>query len=154
MLVPPSDARDWVALTDAPLDVAAATAWVGADDCGATVLFSGTVRDHADGATGVTAIDYEAWAEEVAPRLGAIVEQMRVRWPDLGRVVLWHREGLVQLGESSVIVAVSTPHRDAAFEAARFGIDTLKATVPIWKKEFHDGGAQWARAAQHIEVLR
>ena len=151
--MPTPSADDWVALTDEPLDVRAASDWVGRSDCGAVVVFSGLVRDHADGATGVTHIDYEAWAEQVVPRLEALVADMRARWPELGRVVMWHREGRVLLGESSVIVAVSTPHRAAAFEAAEFGIDTLKATVPVWKKEFFDGGSQWARASQHIEPI-
>ena len=151
--MPTPSTDDWVALTDEPLDVQAATDWVGRADCGAVVVFSGLVRDHADGATGVTHIDYEAWAEQVVPRLEALVADMRVRWPELGRVVMWHREGRVLLGESSVIVAVSTPHRGAAFDAAEYGIDTLKATVPVWKKEFHDGGSQWARSSQHIESV-
>jgi molybdopterin synthase catalytic subunit len=108
------------------------------------------VRDYADGSSGVTHIDYEAWAEQVEPRLGAIAEQARQRWPELGRIAVWHREGRVLLSESSVVVAVSAPHRGAAFDACEFAIDTLKESVPIWKKEFFDGGSQWARAAQHI----
>jgi molybdopterin synthase catalytic subunit len=149
--VPDSDT--WVALTENPLDIGTANDWVALPQCGAVVLFSGLVRDHADGATGVTHIDYEAWAEEVEPRLLQLASEMRNQWPDLGRIVLWHRHGTVRLSESSVIVAVSTPHRGSAFAAAQFGIDTLKATIPIWKKEFHNGGAQWARSAQHIEVV-
>jgi molybdopterin synthase catalytic subunit len=145
---PPAD--DWVALTEAPLDVQVAIDWVGVPDCGAVVVFSGLVRDHAEGSTGVTHIDYEAYAEQVLPRLEELAAEARRRWPDIGRVVLWHREGRVELSESSVVVAVSTPHRAEAFAAAQFGIDTLKATVPIWKKEFGAGGSQWARASQHI----
>jgi len=150
---PPPSSDDWVALTAEPLDVDAASAWVGLPRCGAVVVFSGLVREHADGVTGVTHIDYEAWAEEVLPRLGALAADARGRWPEIGRIVLWHREGRVALGESSVVVAVSTPHRGAAFAAAEHLIDTLKATVPIWKKEFADGGSQWARSAQHITSL-
>jgi molybdopterin synthase catalytic subunit len=146
----PPTADDWVVLTDGPLDSQTAIDWVGRPDCGAVVLFSGLVRDHAEGAVGVTHIDYEAWAEQVVPRLEAVVADARRRWPDLRRVVVWHREGRVLLGESSVVVAVSSPHRDVAFEAGRFAIDTLKETVPIWKKEFHAGGTQWARSSQHI----
>ncbi|MBJ7306957.1 MAG: molybdenum cofactor biosynthesis protein MoaE [Acidimicrobiia bacterium] len=139
-----------MALTDQSLDVGIATDWVALPGCGAVVVFSGLVRDHADGSSGVTHIDYEAWAEQVIPRLTAVAEEARRRWPDLGRVVLWHREGRVLLSESSVVVAVSSPHRGAAFDACEFAIDTLKESVPIWKKEFFDGGSQWARAAQHI----
>ena len=148
-LMPPTS-EDWIALTDQSLDVGIATDWVALPGCGAVVVFSGLVRDHADGSSGVTHIDYEAWAEQVIPRLTAVAEEARRRWPDLGRVALWHREGRVLLSESSVVVAVSSPHRGAAFDACEFAIDTLKESVPIWKKEFFDGGSQWARAAQHI----
>ncbi|MSW32915.1 MAG: molybdenum cofactor biosynthesis protein MoaE [Actinobacteria bacterium] len=139
-----------MALTDQSLDVGIATDWVALPGCGAVVVFSGLVRDHADGSSGVTHIDYEAWAEQVTPRLTAVADEARRRWPDLGRVALWHREGRVLLSESSVVVAVSSPHRGAAFDACEFAIDTLKESVPIWKKEFFDGGSQWARSAQHI----
>ena len=150
--LPPSG-DDWIALDVEPLDVTLASDWVGRPDCGAVVLFSGLVREHAEGVTGVTHIDYEAWAEEVVPRLGSLADDARRRWPEIGRIVLWHREGRVGLGERSVVVAVSTPHRGAAFAAAEHLIDTLKATVPIWKKEFAAGGSQWARSAQHITPL-
>jgi molybdopterin synthase catalytic subunit len=148
-LNPPST-DDWVAITESPLGIEAAGDWVAVPECGAVVIFSGLVRDHADGTHGVTHIDYEAWAEQVEPRLSAIVADARRRWPEIGRMVLWHRHGRVALSESSVIVAVSTPHRASAFEAAQFGIDTLKSTVPIWKKEFAEDGSQWARSSQHI----
>ncbi len=150
MTLTPPTSEDWIALTDQSLDLGIATDWVALPGCGAVVVFSGLVRDHADGSNGVTHIDYEAWAEQVIPRLTAVADEARRRWPDLGRVALWHREGRVLLGESSVVVAVSSPHRGAAFDACEFAIDTLKESVPIWKKEFFDGGSQWARAAQHI----
>ena len=150
MTLTPPTSDDWIALTDQSLDVGIATDWVALPGCGAVVVFSGLVRDHADGSHGVTHIDYEAWAEQVEPRLGVVADQARQRWPELGRIVLWHREGRVLLSESSVVVAVSAPHRGAAFDACEFAIDTLKESVPIWKKEFFDGGSQWARAAQHI----
>ncbi|CAB4964217.1 unannotated protein [freshwater metagenome] len=150
MTLTPPTSDDWIALTDQSLDVGIATDWVALPGCGAVVVFSGLVRDHADGSSGVTHIDYEAWAEQVTPRLTAVADEARRRWPDLGRVALWHREGRVLLSESSVVVAVSSPHRGAAFDACEFAIDTLKESVPIWKKEFFDGGSQWARSAQHI----
>lgn len=150
MTLTPPTSDDWIALTDQSLDVGIATDWVALPGCGAVVVFSGLVRDHADGSSGVTHIDYEAWAEQVIPRLTAVADEARRRWPDLGRVALWHREGRVLLSESSVVVAVSSPHRGAAFDACEFAIDTLKESVPIWKKEFFDGGSQWARSAQHI----
>ncbi len=150
MTLTPPTSENWIALTDQSLDLGIATDWVALPGCGAVVVFSGLVRDHADGSNGVTHIDYEAWAEQVIPRLTAVADEARRRWPDLGRVALWHREGRVLLSESSVVVAVSSPHREAAFDACEFAIDTLKESVPIWKKEFFGGGSQWARAAQHI----
>ena len=141
MTLEPPTTDDWVVLTDQLLDVGLAADWVALPGCGAVVVFSGLVRDYADGSSGVTHIDYEAWAEQVEPRLGAIAEQARQRWPELGRIAIWHREGRVLLSESSVVVAVSAPHRGAAFDACEFAIDTLKESVPIWKKEFFDGGS-------------
>ena len=79
---------------------------------------------------------------------------MRYDWPDLSRVVLAHRTGALELGESSVVVAVSSPHRPEAFEAARFGIDTLKATMPIWKREVWKDGEDWALSSQDITDVR
>lgn len=146
----PEDADTWVGLTDGPLPVDAAARWAVRPDCGAVVLFSGTARDHAEGRPGVSMLEYEAYTEHVEPRLAAIADEARRRWPDLGRIALLHRTGPVEVGESAVVVAVSSPHRDAAFEAARFGIDTLKSTVPIWKRERWDGGESWGLEPQHL----
>jgi molybdopterin synthase catalytic subunit len=118
--------------------------------CGAVVLFSGTVRDHADGRDDVQHLTYEAYEEQAVPRLEAIASEMRTRWPETGRVALLHRLGRLELGESSVLVVVSSPHRPEAFAAARFGIDALKASVPIWKHEVWNGGSDWALGAQHL----
>lgn len=145
---PPGD--DWVLLTEESLSVARADEWVARPDCGAVVVFSGLVREFADEVTGVVAIDYEAWPEQAEPRMAEIIAETRLRWPEIGRMVLWHRHGRVELSDSSVVVAVSAPHRDAAFAAARFGIDTLKATVPVWKKEISADGTRWSPSAQHI----
>jgi molybdopterin synthase catalytic subunit len=98
----------------------------------------------------VTRLEYEAYEEQVVPRLDEIVAAARQRWPEIGRMVLLHRIGDVPLTASAVVVAVSAPHRVEAFEAARFGIDTLKATVPIWKREDWSEGTSWGREAQHI----
>lgn len=150
MLTAPTDSDDWLGLTDAVLPVGTAADWAVLPRCGAVVLFSGTARDHAPGRDGVELLDYEAYEEHVVPRLGDIAAEMRVRWPDLGRIVLLHRTGPVAVGESSVVVVASSPHRPAAFEAARFGIDTLKATVPIWKRERWADGESWGLESQHI----
>lgn len=148
------DGDTWVALTEAPIDdVGVVYSWCVLPSCGAVVLFSGTVRDHADGRSGVTLLEYEAYVEHVEPRLVAIADEMRTRWSGLGRIALLHRVGPLRLGESSVIVAVSSPHRPEAFDAGRFGIDTLKETVPIWKREHWNDGADWATGAQHIRPV-
>lgn len=144
---PPPDRDDWLALTDAPLPVGVAHDWAVRADCGAVVVFSGTVRDHAEGRAGVSELTYEAYESQVVPRLAELAAETRTRWPMTGRLVLWHRTGRLVLGESSVVVAASSPHRPEAFEAARFAIDALKATVPIWKHEVWADGADWGTGA-------
>jgi len=143
---PPDDATDtWVGLAEAELPVDAAYRWCVRPDCGAVVLFSGTVRDHAVGddgevRTGVQHLTYEAYESQAEERFQAIVAEVRTRWPDTGRVALLHRVGRLALGESSVVAAVGAPHRAEAFEAARYAIDALKASAPIWKHEVWDDG--------------
>jgi molybdopterin synthase catalytic subunit len=141
---------DWCALTEMPLPIGQLYEWAVRRDCGAIVLFSGTVRDHADGRTGVSLLEYEAYEKHVVPKLQEIVDEVRRQWPSMGRVGILHRVGPLALGESSVVVVVSSPHRPEAFEAARFGIDALKATVPIWKREHWEGGVDWGFAATQI----
>lgn len=150
---PPADGDTWVGVTHDPLPVDEATRWVVRPDCGAIVLFSGTARDHSASRPGVWRLEYEAYEEQVVPRLTAVADAARSRWPKLGRLVLIHRVGEVPIGESAVIVAASAPHRDEAFEAARFGIDTLKETVPVWKRESWNGGESWGLEAQHIREV-
>jgi molybdopterin synthase catalytic subunit len=147
---PPIDSEDWLALTPSVLPVGAIYDWAVRPDCGAVVVFSGTVRDHADGRDDVVALTYEAYDEQVVPRFGAIVAEVRARWPDTGRVAVLHRLGRLELGESSVVVAVSSPHRGEAFDAARFAIDSLKHSVPIWKQEHWSEGSDWGTRAQPI----
>ena len=148
-MLPPPASDTWIALSAAPLPVGVAADWAVRPDCGAMVLFSGTVRDHADHRTGVTKLTYEAYAEQVEPRLQAIAEEARKRWP-VGRIALLHRTGELLVGESSVVVVASSAHRGEAFDAARFCIDTLKATVPIWKRETWDGGEDWGLCAHDV----
>jgi molybdopterin synthase catalytic subunit len=146
---PPAGTEDWLALTEDVLSVDAAYSWVLRPDCGAVVLFSGTVRDHAEGRPGVSGLRYEAYEEQVVPKLAAIAAEMRQQWP-VGRILLWHRVGDLALTECSVIVAVSSGHRAEAFEAARFGIEAIKATVPIWKQEAWAEGEDWALGARAV----
>jgi molybdopterin synthase catalytic subunit len=151
---PPTSGDVWLGLSGDPLPVAPATDWVVRPDCGAVVLFSGTARDHAPGRPDVTVLEYEAYAEQVEPRLRTIAEEARVRWPTLGRIALIHRVGVVPVGESAVVVAVSAPHREEAFVAARFCIDAVKASVPIWKHETWAGGEAWGSDTQALVDAR
>lgn len=148
-LAPPAG-DDWVALTSGDLPPGLASAWVVRPDCGATVTFTGTARDHAAGRPGVHRLEYEAYEEPALARLRALVAEVRDRWPVVGRVALLHRTGGVSIGDAAVVVAVSAPHRAEAFEAARFAIDELKRTVPIWKREAWEGGESWGLEAQHL----
>jgi len=149
-VTPPEAAEEWIGLSDGPLPLDRVLAWVGRPDCGGVVLFSGTARDHSEGRPGVTVLEYEAYEEQVVPRLESLAEEARDRWPEIGRLALLHRVGRVEIGESAVVAAVSAPHREEAFAAARFCIDGLKATVPIWKRESWEGGQSWGLEAQHI----
>lgn len=146
----PPEGETWLSLTAAPLPVTEAVAWAVRPDCGGLVLFSGTARDHAEGRPGVERLEYEAYESQVVHRLGAVADEARARWPVLGRIALLHRTGVLDVGESAVVVVVSAPHRAEAFEAARFCIDTLKRSVPIWKRETWADGQSWGLEAQHI----
>jgi molybdopterin synthase catalytic subunit len=155
---PPDDETvDWIVLTSEALSAEAAIAWVATPRSGAVVTFAGIVRDHADGRDGVRAMTYEAYEDPARRAMGEVVAAARARWPVLERVALLHRVGDLELSEPSVLVAVSAPHRGEAFDAARFCIDTLKETVPIWKQEHWSGGSDWA-VEQHplrpVETIR
>ncbi len=150
--MPSVDARgdEWLAVTTEELPVARAYDWAVTPRCGAVVLFSGTVRDHADGRDGVERLTYEAYEEQVVPRFAEIANEVRRRWPDTGRVALLHRLGELVVGESSVIAVVSAPHRAEAFEAARYAIDALKSSAPIWKHEVWAGGSDWGTRSNDV----
>ena len=131
----PDSGDTWIGLLRVALPVERASQWVVRPDCGAVVVFSGTARDHSPGVEDVTLLEYEAYEEHVERSLAGVAAEARAKWPELGRLVLLHRVGEVLVGESSVVVAVSAPHRHEAFESARYCIDTLKDTAPIWKRE-------------------
>ena len=135
---------DFVGLTAERLNVARAVGFVTDPRAGGVAVFLGTTRGerHADGAD-LTALDYDAYAEMAAGQLTDLAARARAQWPVV-KLALLHRTGRVALGEPSVIVAVSTPHRADAFEACRWLIDTLKAEATIWKKEvWSDGSDRW-----------
>jgi molybdopterin synthase catalytic subunit len=131
-----------VRLTPDPIDHAALTEAARRPDCGAVVTFLGTVRDLTDGKVTV-ALDYEAYAGMAEKKMAEIETDTRQRWP-VGELLMVHRTGHLEVGEVSVAVAVSCPHRAQAFEACRHAIDRLKELVPIWKKEnWADGSTEW-----------
>lgn len=135
-----------VEVVDRPLDPAGALKEVERDRAGAAVVFVGTVRDHSEGRSNVTHLEYEAFGDRVEGVIRTIVDETRARWEILAGVVE-HRVGRVNLGEPAVVVAVSSAHRADAFEAARYLIDELKARAPLWKKEHWPGGAEWVEGA-------
>jgi molybdopterin synthase catalytic subunit len=153
-VMPPVDGENWLGLTDQELPIAGAYDWALLPRCGAVVLFSGTVRDHAEGRTDVQHLTYEAYNEQVEPVFTTIVDELRSRWPDTGRVVLLHRTGRLELEESSVIAVVSAPHRPEAFEACRFAIDALKESAPIWKHEVWAEGSDWGTGSHDVSDPR
>lgn len=129
-------------LTNDPIDYHALTESVRSNSCGAVVLFLGTVREMTSGRRTV-ALDYESYPQMAESKLAELESAARDRFP-VEHVGIVHRLGHLGLGEISVAVAVSSPHRQQAFDAGKFLIDELKATVPIWKKEnWDDGSEEW-----------
>ena len=130
-----------VSVASDPLSVDAALAAVADPGAGGTCVFVGTVRDSsAEGE--VTGLTYEAWDDLAVRRLTEIGEELHGGWA-LRRVAILHRTGELEVGEASVVIAVSAAHRRAAFAACHFAIDRLKEVVPIWKKEYFEGGEVW-----------
>ena len=138
-LVPPVSGGDdtvrRIRVTGEPLDVAALSAAVRDARAGAVVLFEGVTRE-------VPELEYEAYAEMAGPRLAAIAAEEAERH-GLCAVAVHHRLGRVEIGEASVVIAVSDPHRSAALDACREAIETLKTSIPLWKKETYVGGEEW-----------
>ncbi len=137
-------ANDIVELQSTPLEVGTAIDSVSDSGNGAVAVFLGTTRRDTN-ASGreLVALDYEAYREMAVDQMRRLTEEARRRWP-IHRIVMLHRTGVVKVGQPSVLVAVSTPHRAEAFEACRFLIDQLKAQVAIWKKEvWGDGSTSW-----------
>jgi molybdopterin synthase catalytic subunit len=131
-----------IRLTADRLDPGEALEFVAHPGAGGSVLFSGTVRD-SSAAGEVTGLTYEAWEERATSMLEAVGEEIFEKWPAC-RVALLHRTGQLTVGEISVLVVCSAPHRAEAFEAARHGIERIKGDVPIWKKErLTTGEAHW-----------
>jgi len=138
-----------VRLTREPIDFHALTESVRDPHCGAVALFLGTVRD-ITGEQVTVCLDYDAYGPMAEKKLAEIEAQVRAKWP-VAHVAMIHRLGRLAVGDISVAVAVSTPHRADAFDALRFAVDTLKELVPIWKKEnAPDGTGEWVHQSAGI----
>lgn len=131
-----------ISLIDSPIDSAAILAQVASNDAGAVVLFLGTTREFTKGRQ-TASLDYECYPQMAEAKLAELEAQAREKWP-LIHVAIVHRLGRLGLGEASIAIAVSSPHRQAAFEAGKWLIDTIKEDVPIWKQEnWADGTSEW-----------
>lgn len=131
-----------IELTRTPIDYHALTEAVRSNQSGAVVLFLGTVREMTEGRQTI-ALDYEAFSEMAEAKMQELIDAAKRKWP-IDKVGIIHRLGHLELGDISVALAVSCPHRQQAFEAGKFLIDELKILVPIWKKEnWADGSTEW-----------
>jgi MoaE-MoaD fusion protein len=139
-LIPPVSGGSFVLSTE-PLDVAAVVAEAASDDAGAISTFVGTVRRHSRGRE-VVRLEYEAFEEMAEPMLRSLAAELTAKH-GICSVAIHHRVGVVEIGEPSIVIAVSAQHRAAAIEACHEAIDTLKQTIPLWKKEIYADGEQW-----------
>jgi molybdopterin converting factor subunit 1 len=152
-IIPPvsggSDPKRFL-VTEDVLDPRTIEALVVDDSSGALVTFSGTVRDNARGKS-VVALDYEAYPPAAEKMLEQIGDEIFEQW-GIRTVAIAHRFGLLQVGETSVVIAVSSAHREAAFEACRHAIERIKVLVPIWKREVYEDGAVWIGSEADYQV--
>ncbi len=128
-------------VTNQPIDLNELVRYVADAEAGAIVPFIGTTRNNNEGRK-VIALDYDGYPEMAEKELARIGAEAKNKWP-ICKMAIVHRLGPVQIGEASVIIVVSSAHRDAAFAASRFAIEEIKKTVPIWKKEVFEGGEVW-----------
>ncbi len=130
-----------ISITEKPIDVNKLLDDIGDSSSGASVLFAGTVRDH-NKQDEVSKLHYEVYQEMAEKILQEIENEIHAKWK-INKFIAIHRTGTLKVGEVSVAVAVSSEHRKEAFEACKFGIDSIKEKAPIWKKEFAESGAEW-----------
>lgn len=138
---------EWVEITDDSVSLDEVTRWAIRPNCGAVVSFGGTVRNSSSTGEEIIALEYETSDTFARTRIHEVIAAARRKWPAIEAVAVHHRIGRVNLGELAVVVAVSAPHRGDAFSAAEFCIDTVKASVPMWKRECWDGGSVWSQEA-------
>ena len=137
------DDLNWFEVSSLDLDPQSVTEWVTSSSTGATTLFVGTTRDHSEDRPGVIELEYEAYEEAVLVSFNELSIAAREKWPDLERIAMLHRTGVVAVKGIAVIVAVSAAHRTNVFTACDFLIRELKKSSPIWKKETWSGGSAW-----------
>ncbi|CAJ0577652.1 unnamed protein product, partial [Mesorhabditis spiculigera] len=141
---------DSLRISDCPLDIAKAQEELVSPSCGAVSIFVGTTRDNFHDRA-VTRLDYECYDEMAYSEMRRLCSTTKAKFPRVEKMLMWHRVGEVPVTETSIIIAASSPHRQAALEAVSFAIDAFKATVPIWKKEMYaDGGCSWKENAESI----
>ena len=145
-----------IEITTKPLDADVITELVKSDTCGAVVTFLGTTRDNNLDRI-VSYLEYEMYEPMAEKELNRIVDEIKEKWSV--KIAIAHRIGRVNVGEISLVVAVSSPHREEAFEACSYSVGRIKETVPIWKKEYFEGGEVWIespedfaqkKAAEHL----
>lgn len=139
--------EDHISVTEELLRVDTIVSRVSSTKAGAVATFSGTTRDNFNGKA-VLRLEYEAYVPMAEKEMRTIAHLIRLKWPEVIKVAIVHRIGPVLLGEASVVIAVSSPHRRDALEAVDWAIDELKATVPVWKKEFYEDGEVWKENAE------
>ena len=149
--MPPMSGGSFSMLTDATIDLAELSRAVEASGYGAVVTFSGNVRDNARGRE-VLYLEYEAYAPLAEKQLGRLIAEAEARWQV--KCMVQHRLGRLEIGESSVGIAVAAAHRAEAFDACRWLLDTLKETVPIWKREFFTGGDHWVEGPRTVSTKK
>jgi molybdopterin synthase catalytic subunit len=131
-------------LSDAPIDVSEVVRIVASEEAGAIDVFIGMVRKHTQEKE-VVRLEYDAYDKMVMREMEKLADEVIEKWP-VEKIAIYHRKGVLQVGEAAVVIAVSTPHRQEAFEACKYTIDTLKQRVPIWKKEVFGDGEEWVAA--------
>jgi molybdopterin synthase catalytic subunit len=143
-------------ITDQPLSLDDVASRVTRPDCGAITTFAGVVRGETatnEGVRDTDFLEYEAYTEMAERLMAQIGDEIRQKWPKVAEVSILHRIGRLEIGEPSVVIAVSTPHRgDGCFEACRYAIERLKAIVPIWKQENWSDGQVWIEGPRQPEL--
>jgi len=134
--------KNFVKVIEKPLDLQGIVNEVSLPEAGGIAVFTGTTRNHHQGKE-VLKLEYEAYVPMAEKEMGKICDQVRTKWKDILHIALYHRIGVVPIGEASVIVAISSEHRKDGLEACHYAIDEIKSIVPIWKKEFYKDGSVW-----------